>query len=66
MNERLDQYLRLYWTSEHQFKTWPEHDDERVLIFAEMVTIYGAMENLIPQSHYDHINEVVYGITRKR
>jgi len=27
--------------------------------------LYIAMEKLIPQSHYDEINEVVYGIRRK-
>jgi len=27
--------------------------------------IYVAMQKLIPQSHYDEINEVVYGIRRK-
>jgi len=65
MEERLEAYLRLYWNTEHQYQTWPEEDEDRIMLFAEMLILYGMMERYIPQSHYDQINEVVYNIIRK-
>jgi len=58
---KLDHLVILYRTNLWFFERNPL-DFEAML---ENEYIYHAMIRLIPQSHYDEINEIVYGIKRK-
>lgn len=60
MNERLDLLLRMYRNNEYLIRRSPscwEWVYENEVLFEKMM-------ECIPQSHYDEINLIVYGIRR--
>lgn len=60
MNERLDLLLRMYHNNEYLIRRNPscwEWVYENEVLFEKMM-------ECIPQSHYDEINLIVYGIRR--
>jgi hypothetical protein len=53
-------WLNLYWENEYFIHFNPLDYDA----MAENEVIYRKLTRLIPQSHYDEINLIVYGIRR--
>lgn len=62
MNDGLNAYLRMYRSTSY----WCDQNPFDYLIAWERDLIFEKMMTVIPQSHYDEINFVVYGITRTR
>jgi hypothetical protein len=60
MNDRFESLLRLYDVIEWQIRRNPID----FTLYWERDIIYGKMLSCIPQSHYDEINLIVYGIRR--
>lgn len=60
MNDRFEALLRLYDVIDYQINMNPLDYE----LWWERDIIYGKMLYCIPQSHYDEINFIVYGITR--
>jgi hypothetical protein len=56
----LDSMLNQYWFNEITIKMNPMAYD----IMWDNEVLYGAMLKMVPQSHYDEINLIVYGIRR--
>jgi hypothetical protein len=59
--EMFERMLKSYWANEWYIQHNPI--DYQAIWDNEYIRI--AMSRLIPQSHYDQINEMVYGIKRK-
>lgn len=59
--EIFEYLLKLYWANEWYISRNPI-DYEAM---GDNEHLYFAMSRIIPQSHYDQINEMVYGIKRK-
>jgi hypothetical protein len=62
MNEKFDTWLRMYQFNERvlarNLHDWKLVEENEIL--------YRYMYDNIPESHYDNINEMVYGIKRMR